>query len=97
MNRHPHRRLALTAIEHGVAALIEKPLAASPAEADDIVDAAAASGVPIQVGHIERFNPAVLELGRLLDEGWLSTVYAITSRRGGPFPPSDPRSRRTRR
>ena len=44
------------------------------------------AGVPVQVGHVERFNPAVLELGRLLDAGWLSTVYAITSRRAGPFP-----------
>ena len=49
--------------------------------------AAAARGAPpVQVGHIERFNPAVLELGRLLDAGWLSTVFAITSRRAGPFP-----------
>jgi predicted dehydrogenase len=42
--------------------------------------------VPVQVGHVERFNPAVLELGRLLAAGWLSTVYGITSRRAGPFP-----------
>jgi predicted dehydrogenase len=35
---------------------------------------------------VERFNPAVLELGRLLQAGWLSTVYAIVSRRAGPFP-----------
>jgi predicted dehydrogenase len=42
--------------------------------------------VPVQVGHVERFNPAVLELGRLLAAGWLSTVYAIASRRAGPFP-----------
>ena len=52
-----------------------------------IVRAASAIGAPpVQVGHIERFNPAVLELGRLLEAGWLSTVYAITSRRAGPFP-----------
>ena len=30
-------------------------------------------GVPVQVGHVERFNPAVLELGRLLGDGWLSS------------------------
>jgi predicted dehydrogenase len=35
---------------------------------------------------VERFNPAVLELGRLLDADWLSTVYSIQSRRAGPFP-----------
>jgi UDP-N-acetylglucosamine 3-dehydrogenase len=81
-----HVGLALAAIERGIAALIEKPLAATPPEAEAIVAASLATGVPIQVGHVERFNPAVLELGRLLGAGWLSTVYAVTSRRAGPFP-----------
>jgi UDP-N-acetylglucosamine 3-dehydrogenase len=82
-----HVALALAAIERGVATLVEKPLAATPEEAASLVDAARSGGVPLQVGHVERFNPAVLELGRLLhDGGWLSSVYAITSRRAGPFP-----------
>jgi predicted dehydrogenase len=81
-----HVALAHAAIEAGVAVLVEKPLAATVAEASSIVEAGRAAGTPIQVGHVERFNPAVLELGRLLGEGWLSTVYAITSRRAGPFP-----------
>jgi UDP-N-acetylglucosamine 3-dehydrogenase len=82
-----HLPIALAAIERGIAVLIEKPLAATPDEAALIVAAASAAGAPpVQVGHIERFNPAVLELGRLLEAGWLSTVYAVTSRRAGPFP-----------
>jgi predicted dehydrogenase len=81
-----HVGLALAAIDRGIAALIEKPLAATPPEAEAIVAASRAKGVPIQVGHVERFNPAVLELGRLLGAGWLSSVYAVTSRRAGPFP-----------
>jgi len=81
-----HLPLALAAIERGLPLLVEKPLAATPADAVQIVRAAAARGVPVQVGHVERFNPAVLELGRLLDAGWLSTVFAIASRRAGPFP-----------
>jgi predicted dehydrogenase len=81
-----HRALALAVIERGLAVLIEKPLAASIDEGLEILGAARRTGVPVQVGHVERFNPAVLELGRLLDEGWLSTIYAITSRRAGPFP-----------
>ena len=81
-----HLALGLAAVGRGIATLIEKPLAATPAEADGLVTASAETGVPIQVGHVERFNPAVLELGRLLDEGWLSTVYSIASRRAGPFP-----------
>ena len=81
-----HLDLGLAAVGRGIVPLIEKPLAATPGEADELVRASTETGVPIQVGHVERFNPAVLELGRLLDQGWLSTVYAITSRRAGPFP-----------
>jgi len=81
-----HLPIALAAIERGVPLLVEKPLAASAIEGQLIVVAARERGVPVQVGHVERFNPAVLELGRLLEQGWLSTVYAIASRRAGPFP-----------
>jgi UDP-N-acetylglucosamine 3-dehydrogenase len=81
-----HVALALAAIERGIAVLVEKPIAATVDEGRRIADAARASGVPVQVGHVERFNPAVLELGRLLAAGWLSNVYAIASRRAGPFP-----------
>ena len=82
-----HRPLALGAIERGIAVLVEKPLAPTIAEADEIVAAASSPGAPpVQVGHIERFNPAILELGRVLEAGWLSSVFAISSRRAGPFP-----------
>ena len=81
-----HAPLALAAIERGLAVLVEKPLAGTVEEAARIVAAGADRGVPVAVGHVERFNPAVLELGRLLDEGWLSTVYSVASRRAGPFP-----------
>jgi predicted dehydrogenase len=81
-----HVALALAAIERGIAILVEKPLAGTVDEGMLIVAAARQHGVPVQVGHVERFNPAVLELGRLIAEGWLSAVYAITSRRAGPFP-----------
>jgi predicted dehydrogenase len=81
-----HLALALAAIERDVAVLIEKPLAGTIDEAVQIAAAAKRHGVPVQVGHVERFNPAVLELGRLIADGWLSSIYAIASRRAGPFP-----------
>jgi UDP-N-acetylglucosamine 3-dehydrogenase len=81
-----HVPLALAAIERDVPVLVEKPLAATVEEGVRIVRAARGRGVPVQVGHVERFNPAVLELGRLLQAGWLSTIYSIASRRAGPFP-----------
>jgi len=82
-----HLPLTLAAIEQRIACLVEKPLAATTAEADQIAAAASVAGSPpVQVGHIERFNPAILELERLLEAGWLSTIFAISSRRAGPFP-----------
>jgi predicted dehydrogenase len=81
-----HRVLALAAIERGVGLLVEKPLAATVEDGLAIVAAARKRNVRVQVGHVERYNPAVLEMGRLLRSGWLSTIYAITSRRAGPFP-----------
>jgi UDP-N-acetylglucosamine 3-dehydrogenase len=81
-----HVPLAVAAIERGIAVLVEKPLAATVDEGMRIVAAAREHGVPVQVGHVERFNPAVLELGRLLAAGWLSSIFAIASRRAGPFP-----------
>jgi predicted dehydrogenase len=81
-----HSALALAAIDRGLPVLVEKPLAATVDDAAAIVLAARKKGVRVQVGHVERYNPAVLEMGRLLRAGWLSSIYAITSRRAGPFP-----------
>lgn len=81
-----HVPLAMAAIDRGIAVLVEKPLAATVADGLQVVTAARAAGVPVQVGHVERFNPAVLELGRLIGAGWLTTIYSIASRRAGPFP-----------
>jgi predicted dehydrogenase len=61
-----HLTTAEPLLASGVACLIEKPLAKDSAEAKQIVDLAARCGTTLQVGHIERFNPAVramLELG----------------------------------
>jgi predicted dehydrogenase len=54
-----HVDIALPFVEKGVAVLIEKPLAASVAEADRLLAAAARSGTLVAAGHTERFNPAV--------------------------------------
>ena len=81
-----HLALAMAAIEKGVPVLVEKPIAASVEDALAIVAAAARRHVPVQVGHVERYNPAVVEMGRLLRGGALPAIYTIQSRRAGPFP-----------
>jgi predicted dehydrogenase len=54
-----HARSAAALLAAGVDLLIEKPLAATLAEADEIVRLARELGRTVQVGHLERFNPAV--------------------------------------
>ena len=53
-----HADVAVECIDAGLSVLVEKPIAASLAEADRIVEAAARKGVSLGVGHSERFNPA---------------------------------------
>jgi len=81
-----HAELALAAIDRRLPVLVEKPLAGTVDDAAEIASRARAHGSLVQVGHIERFNPAVRELDRLVRDGWLDKVYSISSRRAGPFP-----------
>jgi len=82
-----HLPVALDVMSRGLHCLIEKPIAASVEEGEQIVAAARQAGVKVTVGHIERFNPAVLELKRRLSLGQLGRVFQIHARRVGPFPP----------
>lgn len=59
-----HLNVARPFIEAGIACLIEKPLASSIDEAGQLAALAAKHGTTLQVGHIERFNPAVRALSR---------------------------------
>ncbi|MGE4603165.1 MAG: Gfo/Idh/MocA family oxidoreductase [Planctomycetota bacterium] len=54
-----HLETALPFLEAGKAVLVEKPLAATLEQADQICQAARESGAVLQVGHIERFNPVI--------------------------------------
>ncbi len=62
-----HHDVGLDCLDHGVAVLMEKPLAVSLAEADSLLAAAARNGVVLAVGHVERFNRAVRAAGNVLD------------------------------
>ncbi len=81
-----HCRAALACLERGLAVLLEKPMAATPEECGTILEAAASRRVPLMVGHVERFNPVVLQLKHFLDEAYLGDLYYIETVRSGPFP-----------
>lgn len=82
-----HEEVALAAIGAGVPLLVEKPLAPTLAEGVRLVDAAARAGVPLMPGHIERFNPAIVEVRRHAIAGDIGRVFQVVARRLGPFAP----------
>jgi predicted dehydrogenase len=59
-----HHHVAAAFLRAGVPVLVEKPVCRTVAEADDLIRLADDNGVPLQVGHIERFNPAFEELAK---------------------------------
>jgi UDP-N-acetylglucosamine 3-dehydrogenase len=82
-----HSKVACAAIQRGVNVLVEKPIASTLAEGQEMIRLAELRGVQLSIGHIERFNPAIIELKRRLDRGQLGRVFKIHARRLGPFPP----------
>ncbi len=60
-----HREVAGAFLKRGIPAMVEKPLAGNVAEAEELVTLAESKGVVLQVGHIERFNPALKTLDGL--------------------------------
>lgn len=82
-----HREVALAAIARGMHLLVEKPIAYTLEEGQEMLDAAQQAGVILTVGHIERYNPAIRELHRRLRSGELGRVFQLHARRLGPFPP----------
>ncbi|MCX6775011.1 MAG: Gfo/Idh/MocA family oxidoreductase [DPANN group archaeon] len=81
-----HKDVALACINSGVNVLVEKPIANTVEDAKEIIAAAKKANVKLAIGHIERFNPAVLKLKEVLQEGKLGNIVSIISRRVGLFP-----------
>lgn len=81
-----HEKIALKLLENGIPLLIEKPIASTVFEGKKIIDAAEKSKAKLMIGHIERFNPAIVELKKRLALKELGQVYKIDVQRIGPFP-----------
>lgn len=75
-----HAPLAWQAIDHGVAVVVEKPLALSAEQAEELIAHAAERGVPLTVFHNRRWDSDQLTLAKLLQAGALGTVLRYESR-----------------
>lgn len=76
-----HYAVGMACLQAGVHVLMEKPIAATTEEAESLVSEAAKCNCILQVGHIERFNPAFQELSKVLQT---EEVLAIEAHRMSP-------------
>ncbi len=76
-----HYRLAKEALLHGKHVLVEKPLTASVAEAEELVDLAERQQRVLMVGHTFEYSPAVNELRKLVQSGDLGKIYCVEAER----------------
>ncbi len=81
-----HFEIGMDLIKRGVHLLIEKPIAKTLDEAAQLVEAAERNNVILAVGHIERFNPAIIELRRRINEGMTGRIYQVFAQRLSPYP-----------
>jgi UDP-N-acetylglucosamine 3-dehydrogenase len=77
---------AHAALTAGAHVLVEKPTAATEDEAAKLLQAVDSRGLVAGVGHVERFNPAVVALKDKLDRGLIGRVVQMHARRLSPFP-----------
>jgi UDP-N-acetylglucosamine 3-dehydrogenase len=82
-----HRDVALAALDKGISILLEKPIADTLQNADDIILKADEKNAKLMIGHIERFNPVVQKLKEELKGGQLGKIVAMSSVRVGPYNP----------
>ncbi|MEK6968835.1 MAG: Gfo/Idh/MocA family oxidoreductase [Nanoarchaeota archaeon] len=81
-----HKEVAVYVFKKGVNVLLEKPIAQTEEEAKEIIECAKENKVKLMIGHIERFNPAIIELKKKLEQKDLGEIYKIDVQRIGPFP-----------
>lgn len=82
-----HHDVVMEAIKHGKHVLVEKPIAFTLKEAEDMIAAAKEAGVILATGHVERFNPAVQKAKELIDNDVIGDIVSASAKRVGPFPP----------
>ncbi len=81
-----HHQIALDIIDRGIPLLIEKPIAFTLEEGQAIIKAAKEKNVKLMIGHIERFNPAIIALKELIAQEELGRIFQMDAHRQGPFP-----------
>lgn len=82
-----HKVLTIEALNAGKHVFVEKPMASSALEAQEMADAAKANNKKLAIGHVFQFAPAVRAIKRLINDNVIGKVFHITSTRINLGPP----------
>lgn len=81
-----HYEASKLALSKNIATFIEKPICDNIDEVQDLIKYSAKNGVPIMVGHIERFNPVIREIRKRINSGELGKILYVHTQRFSPPP-----------
>lgn len=81
-----HYEVAKYCLTHGIHVLLEKPITDDLEKGKKLIALAQKKNLKFFVGHIERFNPAVLKVKEMIEQGELGEIIAITAQRVGGHP-----------
>ncbi len=87
-----HAAVATEVMNRGINCLLEKPIASTTEEAEALIELSIEKAVVFTVGHIEHYNPLVMTLKSLLDEGIIGDITSIVCKRVGGFPQVEPKT-----
>jgi UDP-N-acetylglucosamine 3-dehydrogenase len=79
-----HYSITMEFLKRGIHCLVEKPITLSMNQARNMINTANKNGVSLAVGHVERFNPAVIALKSIIDQGIIGKLLMISTIRAGP-------------
>ncbi len=87
-----HAQVATAAMERGIHCLLEKPIASTISEADELISLAKKNNLVFTVGHIEQYNPLVVALKQLIDTDTIGEVTSVVCKRVGSCPGVEPKT-----
>lgn len=81
-----HKKIAVDFLNQKIHVLLEKPICNKLSDAEEIIKTAKQNNVKLLIGHIERYNPAIVKVKELIKGGFFGEVISIDAKRVGSYP-----------
>ncbi|KXH74426.1 MAG: hypothetical protein AM326_00055 [Candidatus Thorarchaeota archaeon SMTZ-45] len=80
-----HKKVIMDVFSYNKHVLVEKPITVNLEEANSLIKSSEQKNLIFMVGHVERFNPAILKMKELLKNDYFGEIVSLSARRVGPF------------